>query len=224
MEEIINRPSNAREVKNTSALYNTAKHFDILLRHNGASWRERLAFAKEFFEGNGIFIPDFAINLEVKSPEDVIREYIEKNITVPKTCKDAHKEYIDWCKTYGYEPVFKQRFIEIAREVALVKDFRGNRNTIFGLIDMDKLIDETHGCPSILPDVKKFIIEVLDKQGEMHVNSLYACASKANISKASFDRAKSELAKEGVISYRRISEGKGAGVEWFISLAKESEE
>lgn len=70
---------------------------------------------------------------------------------------------------------------------------------------------------------KTFILDVL-KENEMPVKDLDASGKSYGIAKTTLDRAKAELKKENKVKYRKESQGKGKGVQWFISLNTVSSE
>jgi len=105
--------ANMRSIK---SLYTSAKHFDELLRLNGASYSERLDFAIRLYEMNGVPIPEITIK-SVDAIESV-REFLEKDAYYPIRCKVAYNRYVNWCKDAGYLPLAKQRFISCVKDIA----------------------------------------------------------------------------------------------------------
>ena len=108
--------TNIRSIK---SLYTTAKHFDDLLRNNGASYSERLDFAIKLYELNGVPIPE--IHIQGEDAVETVRIFLENAIGYPITCKKAYPQYIEWCKEMGYVALQKKRFMSIVRELTTVK-------------------------------------------------------------------------------------------------------
>lgn len=207
--EIVNK-------RNAKALYEIAKHFDVLLMHNGASWNERLQFAKGFLSGNGLYIPDF----EIKAVDAVktIELFVDECIKEPTPAREAYNSYREWSIDNGVEPLFKQRFLAVVREVAIVKStYKGKRNVIFATyeaVDNPKI--------SAIDSAKEFIITALNG-GRMQVSRLNELAYRSGISEATFKRAKNELDKENIVRYIKKGHGKCGGITWFLALNGETE-
>ena len=106
-------------IHSIKSLYTSAKHFDDLLKYNGASYSERLDFAVKLYEMNGVPIPEICIKGEEVAK--VVTSFLEEGLDYPITCKSAYLKYLDWCKDWGYTAINKQRFISIVRELTTVK-------------------------------------------------------------------------------------------------------
>ena len=70
---------------------------------------------------------------------------------------------------------------------------------------------------TVKDNAKDFIINSLTDK-EMKVKDLEESASAYGISKKTFERAKAELKKDNRLKYRKESDGKNKGVQWYISL------
>ncbi len=214
MEEILTTQGEIINKKNAKALYDIAKHLDTLLTHNGANWNERLCFAKAFFTGNGLYVPDYEIKMV--DSRKVVEKFVDEQIKEAIPAKEAYIEYREWCKDNGIEPLLKQRFIATVRDIAIVKaNYQGARNVIFPVFD-DYYMDST------VENTKNFIIGAL-RGGRMKIKTLNDMAYKKGISPDTLKRAKTELYNNEIIKSVKISRGKGNGIDWYLDLIGEEE-